>query len=83
MRANERAAAASGINVARTKLLAFGISAAIAGIGGVMLAFKQVEVSSANFLASLALLASPTSAASRRSTVPSSVGCSSPAGSPP
>ena len=59
VRANERAAAASGINVARTKLLAFGISAAIAGIGGVMLAFKQVEVSSANFpyTASLALLA--------------------------
>ena len=59
VRANERAAAAAGINVARTKLLAFGISAAIAGIGGVMLAFKQVEVSSANFpyLASLAVLA--------------------------
>ena len=59
MRANERAAAAAGINVARTKLLAFGISAAIAGIGGVMLAFKQVEVSSANFpyTASLAVLA--------------------------
>ncbi len=59
MRANERAAAAAGINVARTKLLAFGISAGIAGIGGVMLAFKQVEVSSANFpyLASLVVLA--------------------------
>jgi branched-chain amino acid transport system permease protein len=59
LRANERAAAAAGINVARTKLLAFGLSAAIAGIGGVMLAFKQVEVSSANFpyAASLALLA--------------------------
>ncbi len=59
VRANERAAAAAGINVARTKLLAFGISAAIAGIGGVMLAFKQVEVSSANFpyTASLAVLA--------------------------
>jgi branched-subunit amino acid ABC-type transport system permease component len=59
VRANERAAAASGINVPRTKLLAFGISAGIAGIGGVMLAFKQVEVSSANFpyLASLVVLA--------------------------
>ena len=59
VRANERAAAAAGINVARTKLLAFGISAAIAGTGGVMLAFKQVEVSSANFpyTASLAVLA--------------------------
>lgn len=59
VRANERAAAAAGINVARTKLLAFALSAAIAGIGGVMLAFKQVEVSSANFpyQASLVILA--------------------------
>ncbi|MEM8903874.1 MAG: branched-chain amino acid ABC transporter permease, partial [Actinomycetota bacterium] len=59
VRANEGAAAAAGINVARTKLLAFGISAAIAGVGGVMLGFKQVEVSSANFpyLASLVVLA--------------------------
>lgn len=59
VRANERAAAAAGINVARTKLLAFGIGAGIAGIGGVMLAFKQNDVSSANFVyqASLAYLA--------------------------
>lgn len=59
VRANERAAAAAGISVVRTKLLAFGLSAGIAGIGGVMLAFKQVEVSSANFpyQASLVVLA--------------------------
>jgi ABC-type branched-subunit amino acid transport system permease subunit len=59
VRANERAAAASGVNVSRTKLLAFGIGAAIAGIGGVMLGFKQNDVSSANFIyqASLAYLA--------------------------
>ena len=59
VRSNERAAAAAGINVSRTKLLAFGISAAIAGIGGLMLGFKQVEVSSANFGygASLSVLA--------------------------
>jgi len=59
VRANERAAAAAGINVARTKLLAFGIGAGIAGIGGVMLAFKQNDVSSANFVyqSSLAFLA--------------------------
>ncbi|WP_040496551.1 ABC transporter permease subunit, partial [Ilumatobacter nonamiensis] len=50
VRDNERAAAAAGINVARTKLLAFMLSSGIAGIGGVMLGFKQVEVSSANFL---------------------------------
>ncbi len=59
VRANERAAAAAGINVPRTKLLAFGASAALAGIGGLMLGFKQVEVSSANFAygASLSVLA--------------------------
>jgi branched-chain amino acid transport system permease protein len=50
VRANERAAASAGINVARTKLLAFAMSAGLAGIGGVMLGFKQVEVSSANFV---------------------------------
>lgn len=59
VRANERAAASAGINVARTKLLAFAMSAGIAGIGGVMFGFRQVEVSSANFLYgfSLAILA--------------------------
>lgn len=55
VRANERAAASAGINVARTKLLAFAISAGIAGVGGVMLGFKQVDVSSANFLYGLSL----------------------------
>jgi branched-chain amino acid transport system permease protein len=50
VRANERAAAAAGINVSRTKLLAFAIAAGIAGIGGVMLGFKQNDVSSANFV---------------------------------
>lgn len=59
VRANERAAAAAGINVSRTKLLAFGLSSLIAGAGGVMLAFKQVDVSSENFLyfVSLSVLA--------------------------
>jgi branched-chain amino acid transport system permease protein len=50
VRANERAAAAAGINVSRTKLLAFAVAAGIAGIGGVMLGFKQNDVSSANFI---------------------------------
>ncbi len=50
VRANERAAAAAGINVSRTKLLAFAIAAGLAGIGGVMLAFRQNDVSSANFV---------------------------------
>ncbi|MFT4657179.1 MAG: branched-chain amino acid transport system permease protein [Ilumatobacter sp.] len=59
VRANERAAASAGINVARTKLLAFAMSAGIAGLGGVMIGFRQVEVSSANFVygASLGVLA--------------------------
>jgi branched-chain amino acid transport system permease protein len=59
VRANERAAAAAGINVSRTKLLAFAIAAGIAGIGGVMLGFKQNDVSSAGFVyqASLVFLA--------------------------
>ncbi len=59
VRANERAAAAVGIGVPRTKLLAFGIASGIAGIGGVMLGFKQNDVSSAGFVyqASLAYLA--------------------------
>jgi branched-chain amino acid transport system permease protein len=59
VRANERAASAAGINVTRTKLLAFAIAAGFAGIGGVMLGFKQVDVSSANFVyqASLVFLA--------------------------
>ena len=41
------------------QLLAFGIGAGIAGLGGVMLAFKQNDVSSANFVfqASLTYLA--------------------------
>lgn len=50
VRANERAAAAAGINVSRTKLLAFAIASGLAGIGGVMLGFKQNDVSSANFV---------------------------------
>ena len=59
VRANERAAAAAGIAVPRTKLLAFVIASGIAGVGGVMLAFRQNDVSSAGFVyqASLASLA--------------------------
>ena len=59
VRSNERAAAAAGIDVLKTKLLAFGISSAIAGVAGVMIAFQQVSVSSANWVFgfSLAMLA--------------------------
>jgi branched-chain amino acid transport system permease protein len=55
VRANERAAAAAGVNVARTKLLAFAISSALAGVAGVMLGFQQQSISSANFAVLLGL----------------------------
>jgi ABC-type branched-subunit amino acid transport system ATPase component/ABC-type branched-subunit amino acid transport system permease subunit len=41
VRANERAAAATGINAAGAKAQAFAVSGAIAGIGGVLMAFSQ------------------------------------------
>jgi ABC-type branched-subunit amino acid transport system ATPase component/branched-subunit amino acid ABC-type transport system permease component len=44
VRANERSAAASGINVVATKVAAFAIAAFIAGIGGSFLAYKQTNV---------------------------------------
>lgn len=40
VRGNERAAAALGINVVTTKLWAFGIAAAIAGLGGVLTVYS-------------------------------------------
>jgi branched-chain amino acid transport system permease protein len=40
VRSNERAAAAAGISVPRTKVLAFAISAFIAGIGGVLYGYN-------------------------------------------
>ena len=59
VRSNERAAAAAGIDVARTKLLAFGLSAWIAGLGGALLAYQQQVVSPPSFavFTSLSLLA--------------------------
>lgn len=59
VRSNERAAAAAGIDVARTKLFAFALSAWIAGIGGCLIAYQGQNVSPAEFstFTSLALLA--------------------------
>ncbi|MEM7094440.1 MAG: ABC transporter permease [Actinomycetota bacterium] len=59
VRANERAAAAAGINVANTKMLGFAISSGIAGLAGVMFAFKLSSLTSENFspFVGLALLA--------------------------
>ncbi|MXP24169.1 ABC transporter [Gordonia sp. HNM0687] len=45
MRANERSAAASGINIASTKFMAFGFSAFLAGLAGCLMAYQQTQVS--------------------------------------
>jgi ABC-type branched-subunit amino acid transport system permease subunit len=59
VRSNERAAAAAGIDVARTKLFAFALSAWIAGLGGCLLAYQGQNVSPTSFqtFTSLGLLA--------------------------
>jgi ABC-type branched-subunit amino acid transport system ATPase component/branched-subunit amino acid ABC-type transport system permease component len=44
VRTNERAAAALGINVPGAKLYAFGVSAAIAALGGILLAFRSTSI---------------------------------------
>ncbi|HVW41691.1 MAG TPA: ABC transporter permease [Amycolatopsis sp.] len=49
VRANERSAAANGINVARVKLIGFGIGSSIAGLGGAMLGYQQTAVSGESF----------------------------------
>jgi branched-chain amino acid transport system permease protein len=49
VRANERAAAAAGINVAGTKILAFAIASGLAGVSGVLFAYQQQNISSANW----------------------------------
>jgi branched-chain amino acid transport system permease protein len=59
VRANERAAAAAGIDVARTKLVAFGISAFVAGVGGTLIAYRFGTISDSSYglFASLTVLA--------------------------
>jgi branched-subunit amino acid ABC-type transport system permease component len=44
VRTNERAAAALGISVLRVKLYAFALSAIIAGMGGILLAFRNPTI---------------------------------------
>jgi ABC-type branched-subunit amino acid transport system permease subunit len=56
VRANERAAAAAGIDVPRTKLLAFAISSFIAGVAGVMKAYQQVQISPASYATLLSIV---------------------------
>ncbi|SNQ46556.1 High-affinity branched-chain amino acid transport system permease protein braE [Frankia canadensis] len=49
VRANERAAAAAGIDVRRTRVLAFTLSAAIAGLGGCLIGYGQGRLSFDSF----------------------------------
>jgi branched-chain amino acid transport system permease protein len=49
VRSNERAAAAAGVSVSRTKILAFGVSAFIAGIGGALSGYRFGSVTSDYF----------------------------------
>jgi len=59
VRANERAAAAAGINIRQTKLLGFAISAGVAGVGGVLLAYAYSSITPTSYdtATSLALIA--------------------------
>jgi ABC-type branched-subunit amino acid transport system permease subunit len=59
IRSNERAAAAAGIDTARIKLFAFGLSAWIAGLGGCLLAYQGQTTSASPWSTfnSLSLLA--------------------------
>jgi branched-chain amino acid transport system permease protein len=58
-RNNERAAAAAGVNVAGVKMLAFAISAFIAGVGGALIAYRSggVTTDKFTFLQSLTFMA--------------------------
>lgn len=63
VRSNERAAMALGVHVARSKFYAFGLAAAIAGLGGVLMAFRYPSIQYGQFgpfasinLVSLALI---------------------------
>jgi branched-chain amino acid transport system permease protein len=49
VRANERAAASAGIDVRRTKLMGFGLSAFIAGVAGCLLGYSQGQLSAESF----------------------------------
>lgn len=55
VRANEKSAAAAGVNVVRTKIAAFAIGAFIAGLGGALLAYSQGNVTVDSFYAYLGL----------------------------
>lgn len=56
VRSNERAAAAAGINVGRTKLAAFGLSAFVAGVAGTLAGYQQGALSDQSFSTSRSLV---------------------------
>jgi branched-chain amino acid transport system permease protein len=51
VRSNERAAAAAGISVSATKLVAFGLSSFLAGIGGALIGYSRGQLSADSFAA--------------------------------
>lgn len=55
VKANERSAAAAGIDVARTKIVAFAIGSFIAGLGGTLLAYQQSGAIALSYNATLGL----------------------------
>jgi branched-chain amino acid transport system permease protein len=55
VRSNERAAAAAGINVRETKLVGYGISSLLAGIGGALYAYSFQVAGSGNYDITVAL----------------------------
>lgn len=56
VRSNERGAAASGVNVGRTKLIAFGLSAFVAGLAGTLAGYQQGALSDQSFSISRSLV---------------------------
>ena len=55
VRANERAAAAAGVDTARVKLLAFALSAFVAGVAGTLVGYQQGRISFDSFGVSVSL----------------------------
>ncbi len=55
VRANERSAAAAGVNVFQVKIMAFAISSFVAGIGGAMLAYRFGTINDTQFAPLLGL----------------------------
>ncbi|MFM8389171.1 MAG: ABC transporter permease subunit [Actinomycetota bacterium] len=49
VRANERAAASAGIDVPKTKILAFGLASAVAGVAGIMTAYQIGQTAATSY----------------------------------